>query len=89
MPSAGTLAVKPNTQIKEAGIDAGEVEMLLFALERSRAQVAWKVGGFDEAGLRQPQPPSTMKIAGLGQASGAGLARLRPGPPGPISTPPP
>ncbi len=59
------MTIKLNTQITEAGLDAGEVEMLLFALERSRAQFAWKVGGLDEAGLRQPHPPSTMTIAGL------------------------
>ena len=44
---------------------AGELEMLLFALERSRAQFAWKVGGLDAAGLQRPFPPSTMTLAGL------------------------
>ena len=44
---------------------AGEVEMLLFALERSRAQFAWKCGGLDAAALRQPHPPSAMTMAGL------------------------
>ena len=44
---------------------AGEVEMLLFALERSRAQFAWKVGGLDAAALSRPQPPSTMTLGGL------------------------
>jgi Protein of unknown function (DUF664) len=39
--------------------------MLLFALERSRAQFAWKVGGLDAAGLRRPHPPSTMTLGGL------------------------
>ncbi len=44
---------------------AGELDMLLFALERSRAQFAWKVGGLDAAGLHKPFPPSTMTLAGL------------------------
>ena len=44
---------------------ADEVEMLLFALDRSRAQFAWKVGGLDAAALHQPHPPSTMTIGGL------------------------
>ncbi len=44
---------------------AGEAEMLLFALERSRAQFAWKVGGLDAEGLRKPHPPSTMTIGSL------------------------
>ena len=30
---------------------AGEVEMLMFALDRSRAQFAWKCGGLDAAAL--------------------------------------
>ncbi len=44
---------------------AGEVEMLVFALERSRAQFAWKCGGLDAAGLRRPCPPSAMTLGGL------------------------
>lgn len=44
---------------------AGEVEMLLFALERSRAQFAWKCGGLDAAGLNKPYPPSAMTLGGL------------------------
>jgi hypothetical protein len=39
--------------------------MLLFALARSRAQFAWKVGGLDAAALRRPFPPSTMTLGGL------------------------
>ncbi len=54
-----------NTVIHEPSMTAGEVDMLLFALERSRAQFAWKVGGLDAAGLHQPFPPSTMTLAGL------------------------
>ena len=33
------------TTIREPSMTAGEAEMLLFALERSRAQIAWKCGG--------------------------------------------
>jgi hypothetical protein len=44
---------------------AGEAEMLLFALERSRAQFAWKCGGLDAAGLNRPLPSSTMTLGGL------------------------
>ena len=43
-----------DTTIHEPSMTAGEVEMLLFALERSRAQFAWKVGGLDAAGLSRP-----------------------------------
>ncbi|MDG6107941.1 DUF664 domain-containing protein [Dactylosporangium aurantiacum] len=51
--------------LQEPSATAGEAEMLLFALERSRAQFAWKSGGLDAAGLHRPQPPSTLTIAGL------------------------
>ena len=44
---------------------AGEVDMLLFALDRSRAQFAWKCGGLDAASLSRPFPPSTMTLRGL------------------------
>lgn len=54
-----------NTTTAEPSMTAGEVEMLLFALERSRAQLAWKVGGLDAAALHRPFPPSTMTLAGL------------------------
>ena len=54
-----------DTTIHEPSLTAGEVEMLLFALDRSRAQFAWKCGGLDAAGLRQPHPPSTMTLGGL------------------------
>jgi hypothetical protein len=46
-----------STVIHEPSMTAGEVDMLLFALERSRAQLAWKVGGLDAAGLHQPSHP--------------------------------
>lgn len=57
--------VDPYTQIREPGVAAGETEMLLFALERSRAQFIWKAGGLDAAGLARPFPPSTMTLGGL------------------------
>jgi uncharacterized damage-inducible protein DinB len=54
-----------NTTIHEPSMTAGEVEMLQFSLARARAQFAWKVGGLDAAGLRQPHPPSTITLGGL------------------------
>jgi hypothetical protein len=54
-----------DTSIREPSTTPDEVEMLLFALERSRAQFAWKCGGLDAAGLRQLHPPSAMTIGGL------------------------
>lgn len=53
------------TQITEPSMTAGEVEMLRFALDRSRAQLAWKTGGLDDAGLRATHPPTTMTLGGL------------------------
>jgi hypothetical protein len=44
---------------------ADEVETLLFALDRSRAQFAWKCGGLDAAGLSRAHRPSTMTLGGL------------------------
>ena len=54
-----------DTTIHEPSMTAGEVEMQLFALERSRAQFAWKCGGLDAASLNKPFPPSTMTMGGL------------------------
>jgi hypothetical protein len=54
-----------DTTIAEPSMTAGEVEMLLFALERSRAQFAWKCGGLDAAGLHMAHPPSAMTLGGL------------------------
>ncbi|MEU7820476.1 DUF664 domain-containing protein [Catellatospora sp. NPDC049133] len=54
-----------DTTINEPSMTAGEVEMLLFALDRSRATFAWKCGGLDAAGLNRAQPPSTLTLAGL------------------------
>ncbi|MDO8361930.1 MAG: DUF664 domain-containing protein [Actinomycetota bacterium] len=55
----------PDFTLHEPSTTADDVELLLFALERSRAQFAWKVGGLDSAGLQQAFPPSTMTLAGL------------------------
>lgn len=54
-----------DTTIHEPSMTAGEVEMLMFALERSRAQFAWKCGGLDAAALNRAHPPSAMTLAGL------------------------
>jgi hypothetical protein len=54
-----------DTRIDEPAMTAGEVDMLLFALERSRSQFAWKCGGLDAAGLRKSHPPSTMTLGQL------------------------
>jgi Protein of unknown function (DUF664) len=54
-----------DTTIHEPSMTAGEIEMLRFALDRSRAQFAWKCGGLDAAGLNRRHPPSTMTLGGL------------------------
>lgn len=54
-----------STTIDEPGPTAGELELLLFSLDRSRATFAWKVGGLDEAALHRGWPPSGMTLAGL------------------------
>jgi hypothetical protein len=54
-----------DTTIHEPSLTAGEAEMLLFALDRSRAQFAWKCGGLDAAALHRAHPPSTLTLAGL------------------------
>jgi hypothetical protein len=54
-----------DTTIHEPSMTAGEVDMLRFALDRSRAQFAWKCGGLDAAGLSKPYPPSAMTLGGL------------------------
>jgi Protein of unknown function (DUF664) len=54
-----------DTSLTEPSWTATEGEMMLFSLERSRAQFAWKVGGLDANALQQPFPPSTMTLAGL------------------------
>ena len=59
-----TENVQLDTTIVES-IDGNEIEMLLFALERSRAQFAWKAGGLDAAALNRAHPPSTLTLGGL------------------------
>jgi hypothetical protein len=54
-----------DTTIHEPSLTAGEAEMLLFALDRSRAQFAWKCGGLDAAALNRAHPPSALTLAGL------------------------
>ena len=54
-----------DTTIREPSMTADEVEMLLFALDRSRATFAWKCGGLDAASLTRAHPPSTMTLGGL------------------------
>lgn len=65
-PSPTTASVTfLDTSVREPSRTPGEVEMLLFALARSRATFAWKCGGLDAAGLRQAHPPSAMTLGGL------------------------
>ncbi|WP_235030421.1 mycothiol transferase [Nonomuraea solani] len=59
------MTATDDTIIHEPSLTAGEVEMLLFALDRSRATFAWKTGGLDAAALTRPHPPSAMTLAGL------------------------
>ncbi|MEP6527647.1 MAG: DUF664 domain-containing protein [Nocardioidaceae bacterium] len=54
-----------DTTIHEPPMTGSEVDMLLFALDRSRAQFAWKCGGLDAAGLSKPHPPTAMTLGGL------------------------
>lgn len=54
-----------NTSISEPAVSAGEADMLIFALDRSRAQFAWKCGGLDAAALNRTFPPSTMTLGGM------------------------
>jgi uncharacterized damage-inducible protein DinB len=54
-----------DTTITEPSLTAGEVDMLFFALDRARAQFAWKVGGLDTRQLRLLHPPSTTTLGGL------------------------
>jgi hypothetical protein len=55
-----------DTAITEPPLATGtEVDLLLFALDRSRAQFAWKVGGLDADALQRAHPPSAMTLAGI------------------------
>jgi hypothetical protein len=51
--------------IHEPPMTAGEVEMLLFALDRSRAQLAWKSGGLGASELGRAHSPSAMTLGGI------------------------
>jgi hypothetical protein len=65
-PAEPDNATLLDTTIHEPPLESSsEVEMLLFALDRSRAQFAWKCGGLDAAGLRRAHPPSAMTLGGL------------------------
>lgn len=54
-----------DTTIHHPPMDASEAAMLVFGIERSRAQFAWKVGGLDAEALRRRFPPSAMTLGGL------------------------
>ena len=58
----GELRLDTRVQDLTAG---DEAETLLFALERARAQFAWKLDGLDAVALRREFPPSAMTLAGL------------------------
>ncbi|RBY90088.1 mini-circle protein [Blastococcus sp. TBT05-19] len=60
-----TAEIALDTRIGEPAPDAGEAELLLFSLDRSRAQFAWKAGGLDDAALRRTVGASSMTLAGL------------------------
>jgi hypothetical protein len=53
------------TRLTDPPMTAGEAAILRFALDRSRAQFAWKAGGLDAAALARTQPPSTITLGGL------------------------
>lgn len=50
-----TENINLDTTIDET-LDGNEIAMLLFALERSRATFAWKIGGLDSAALNRAHP---------------------------------
>lgn len=54
-----------DTTVSEPPMDAGEEAMILFALERSRATFAWKVGGLGAAALDQRLGVSAITLGGL------------------------
>lgn len=54
-----------DTSIREPAPDAGESETILFAMDRARAQFAWKLGGLDAEALGRTFPPSTMTLGSL------------------------
>jgi uncharacterized damage-inducible protein DinB len=60
-----TNQIVPGTSFEDVPAPATEADGLLFAIERVRAQFAWKTGGLDLEGLNKPHPPSTMTLGGL------------------------
>lgn len=55
-----------STALAEPAPMPDEIGMLLFVLDRSRAQFAWKVGGLDAEALRsRPLPSTAMTLGGL------------------------
>jgi hypothetical protein len=54
-----------DTSLADPSSTPDEVEMLRFALDRSRAQFAWKCGGLDATGLHRRHPPTTMTLGRL------------------------
>ena len=60
-----TTEIALDTSVTEPSRTAGEAEMLTFALDRSRAQFAWKVGGLDADALNRAHPPSAMTLGKL------------------------
>lgn len=60
-----TDSIVLDTRITEPSWTAGEQEMLLFSLERSRAQFAWKAGSLDAAGLAFRLPGVSITLGGL------------------------
>lgn len=59
------VTVQLSTTIVEPPYTAGDLEHLMFAVDRSRATFAWKVGGLDAAALGRRFPPSAMTLGGL------------------------
>jgi len=51
--------------VTEPPMTASEIETVLYLLDRSRAQLAWKCAGLDPAALNRPLPPSRMTLGGL------------------------
>lgn len=59
------MPVHLDTTIHEPPMDADEAAMIVFALDRSRAQFAWKVGGLDAGALNARVGASTLTLGGL------------------------
>ncbi|HEY0697480.1 MAG TPA: DUF664 domain-containing protein, partial [Micromonospora sp.] len=55
----------PMTHVRQPPVAGDETDTLLGALERSRATLAWKCGGLDEAGMRATVGASSMTLGGL------------------------